>query len=66
MYEEMMDKLEKTKMEFCILKNHLNHDTLQKTLLKMPRILVLNCHGTLEGDSSKIWVEDVNLPSLVD
>lgn len=65
MFEEMISKLEEQEKKYEVLKSHLNHQTLQHTLLKKPKILVINCHGGINHkyDATNFWFEDVKIPS---
>jgi nickel-dependent lactate racemase len=61
MFEEMISKLEDEEKEYHVLKSHLNHQTLQRTLGKKPKILVINCHGGIDHktDATTFWFEGV-------
>ena len=61
MFEEMIYKLEVHKKDYQVLKSHLNHKTLQRTLGRKPKILVINCHGGIDHktDTTNFWFEGV-------
>ena len=51
--------------QFNVLKDHLNHSTLRKTLEKSPKILVLYCHGDQKDNFAHLNFENKQKPSLV-
>ena len=64
-FEKLVTELKSHGKEFNVLKSHLNHAKLIDTLNKKPKILVLNCHGEIEGKFSYFLFEKEQNPSLV-
>ena len=63
----MISKFEEKNREYYVLKSHLNQKTLQQTLNRNPKIMVINCHGSInEKRETTFWFEDKDQPAIVD
>ena len=64
-FEKLVTELNSNSKQFNVLKSHLNHSTLRKTLDLKPKILVLYCHGDQKDNFAHLNFENKQKPSLV-